>query len=108
MNPVDRVMPLASASTAISATGVDGGGEAERGDHDGGAQRWTTTSTERNPNRLISGVVAGLIPTLPAKTNAVTAPDFTGDQPNCALEQQRQQERHRADHQQVHGAAELR
>ncbi len=35
----------------------------------------------RNPNRLISGVVAGLIPTFPAKMNSVTAPDFTGDQP---------------------------
>ena len=44
--------------------------------------RAETTSTDRNPNRLISGVVAGLIPTFPAKTNAVSAPDLTGDQPN--------------------------
>ncbi len=27
--------------------------------------------------------MAGLIPTLPAKMNSTTAPDFTGDQPNC-------------------------
>ena len=40
------------------------------------------TSMARNPNRLISGVVAGLMPTLPAKMNSTIAPDFTGDQPN--------------------------
>jgi hypothetical protein len=40
------------------------------------------SSSVRNPNRLISGVVAGLMPTLPAKMNRTTAPDFIGDQPN--------------------------
>ena len=54
----------------------------ERGDDDGRAPGVETISSGRKPNRLISGVVAGLIPTFPAKTNAVTAPDFTGDQPN--------------------------
>lgn len=44
--------------------------------------RVETMSTVRKPNRLISGVVAGLIPTFPAKMNRTTAPDFTGDQPN--------------------------
>lgn len=44
--------------------------------------RVEAASTARNPKRLISGVVAGLMPTLPAKMNRTTAPDFTADQPN--------------------------
>src|ERR1700733_5014443 len=81
VNPTDRVTPLIRASPAITAIGV----AAEVNPSTATATvvpAVAASSTARNPNRLISGVVAGLIATLPANTNAVTAPDFTGDQPN--------------------------
>src|SRR5580704_9396719 len=74
-------MPLISVSSAMTGSGV----AAVVNPSAAITTAMTTvedTSTVRNPNRLISGVVAGLIPTLPTKTNAATAPDFTGDQPN--------------------------
>src|SRR5215469_3362448 len=74
-------MPLIRVSPAITASGV-----AAVVNPSAAITTAVTTvdvaSTARNPNRLISGVVAGLIPTLPAKMNSTTAPDFTGDQPN--------------------------
>ena len=81
MNPVDLVMPLARASAAITATGVEALVNPSAATMTA-VPRVETISSGRKPNRLISGVVAGLIPTFPANTNAVTAPDFTGDQPN--------------------------
>src|SRR5215469_16250911 len=81
VNPTDRVTPLIRARAASTASGV----AAVAKPSDATASVVPTvaaSSTERNPNRLISGVVGGLIPTLPANTNAVTTPDFTGDQPN--------------------------
>src|SRR5436309_2187588 len=81
VKPDDLVTPLASASAAISATGVDAVVKPSAATIRA-VPMVETTSTVRNPKRRISGVVAGLIPTLPANTNAVTAPDFTGDQPN--------------------------
>src|SRR6202008_196994 len=81
VNPVDLVMPLARASPAITATGVDALVKPSAATITA-VPRVEAISSGRKPNRLISGVVAGLIPTFPANTNAVTAPDFTGDQPN--------------------------
>src|ERR1700761_8250844 len=82
VRPADRVIPLASASAAITATGVAAVVKPSAATMTA-VPRAEATSTGRKPKRLISGVVAGLMPTLPANTNAVTAPDFTGDQPNC-------------------------
>jgi len=80
VNPVDRVTPLARASAAITATGVEAVVKPIAATI-AAVPSVEAMSTGRNPNRLISGVVAGLIPTFPAKTNAATAPDLIGDQP---------------------------
>src|SRR5215469_16499481 len=81
VNPTDRVTPLIRVSAAISTIGVAGVANPSTATA-AVVPAVAAISTARKPNRLISGVVAGLIPTLPANTNAVTAPDFTGDQPN--------------------------
>ena len=81
MNPTDRVIPLTRVSAAITATGVAAVVNPSAATATV-VPAVAATSTGRNPNRLISGVVAGLIPTFPTKTNAVTAPDLIGDQPN--------------------------
>ena len=81
VNPIDLVTPLTRASPAITATGVDALVNPSAATITA-VPRVEAISSGRKPNRLISGVVAGLIPTFPANTNAVTAPDFTGDQPN--------------------------
>src|SRR5215831_10175016 len=82
VSPVDLVTPLTRVSAAMTHSGVT----AVVNPSDAMTSAVPTveaTSSQRNPHRLISGVVSGLIPTLPTKMNAVTAPDFTGDQPNC-------------------------
>src|SRR5215469_14893025 len=81
VNPTDRVTPLIRASAAISTIGVAAVVNPSTATATV-VPAVAASSTARNPKRLISGVVAGLIPTLPTNTNAVTAPDFTGDQPN--------------------------
>src|SRR5262249_51184565 len=81
VNPIDRVIPVPRASAAIPAPGVAAVVTPSAATASV-VPAVAATSTGRNPNRLISGVVAGLIPTFPTKTNAVIAPDLTGDQPN--------------------------
>ena len=65
--------PLGETSTGV---GTLGNVTAEAND--------AKTSTALNPKRLISGVVAGLIPILPTKTAATMTPAFSGSQPNPA------------------------
>ena len=81
VSPVDRVTPLIRVSAAITGSGVAAVVN-PRAAMTAAVPAVEATSSQRNPNRLISGVVSGLIPTLPTKMKAVTAPDFTGDQPN--------------------------
>src|SRR5215469_6593381 len=81
VSPVDRVTPLTRASAAMTGSGVAAVMNPSAATA-AAVPVADTSSSQRNPNRLISAVVAGLTPTLPAKMNVVIAPDFTGDQPN--------------------------
>src|ERR1700722_16165034 len=76
VNPVDLVMPLTSASAAISATGADTLMKPSAATTRA-VPTVETISTERKPKRRISGGGGGVVPPVPADTKSGEGAPFS-------------------------------